>query len=78
MDLDQAHLVQIDFENYNNIAAVIFQFSLMDPDPHLECGPGSKRENDCGSGSIAQVLASALPLVYQQVLCLFHKFLGLL
>ena len=48
------------------------------PDPHLECGPGSKRENDCGSGSIAQVLASALPLVYQQVLSLFHKSLGLL
>ena len=24
-------------------------FTLLDPDPHIECGSGSRRENECGS-----------------------------
>ena len=26
-------------------------FTLLDPDLHIECGSGSRRENECGSGS---------------------------
>ena len=28
---------------------LFFNFSLLDPDPHIECESGSSRENKCGS-----------------------------
>ena len=31
------------------------KFSLLDPDPHIECGSRSRRENERGSGSTALV-----------------------
>ena len=32
------------------------KFTLLDPDPHIECESGSRRENECGSGSRSTAL----------------------
>ena len=52
-------LVQIYFKKLNKVAVIsnflaffqflVDKFTLLDPDPHIECGSGSRRENECGS-----------------------------
>ena len=52
-------LVQIYFKKINKVAVIsnflafflssVDKFTLLDPDTHIECGSGSRRENECGS-----------------------------
>ena len=58
-------LVQIYFKKPNKVAVIsnflaffqflVDKFTLLDPDPDplIECGSRSRRENECGSGSTA-------------------------
>ena len=39
-------------------------FSLLDPDPHIECGSRTRRENDSGSGSTALVPGTGIGSKY--------------
>ena len=50
---------------------LVDKFTLLDLDPHIECGSRSRRENECGSGSGSTALKKTL----FNILVFFYDFL---